>query len=296
MPAVERKQGLVTRALGGFFFVAANGETYRCTVKGTLKKREEILVGERVAFTTTEPTDGVIDQVLPRQSRLLRPPVANTNKLVVIFSVDLPPPNYMLIDRILVQAEAARLEIVVCLNKVDLLERPGQDEELLVPYQLAGYRVYSVSTKTMTNVASIKGEFCDCITVLAGQSGVGKSSLLNALEPGLKLATGKVSPRTQRGRHTTRQVELLPLAVGGWVADTPGFSTLSLPDVEPEELVYLFPELGAIALNCRFADCRHETEPDCAVRAAVAAGQVMPVRFESYLTMAGELRQLRRKW
>ena len=296
MPAVEPRQGLVTRALGGFFFVASAGKTYRCTAKGVLKQRAEIIVGDRVTFIETEPMRGVIDDVLPRRTRLLRPPVANATKAVVIFAINKPPPNYMLIDRILVQAEAAGLNIIICLNKIDLIERTGQDQELLIPYRSAGYRTYSVSSKTRANLEPLRDEFKDCISVLAGQSGVGKSSLLNALEPGLELATGKISSRTLRGRHTTRRVELLSLATGGLVADTPGFSTLSLPDVEPEELVYLFPELGAIAPYCRFADCRHETEPHCAILAAVGAGEVAASRFQSYLSMAAELRELRRKW
>ncbi len=294
--AAARKEGLVVRALGGFFFVAAEGTTYRCIVRGTLKKKEEILVGERVVFSGEGLTQGVIEDVLPRHSRLLRPPIANADKAVVVLAANEPPPNYLLVDRILVQGEAAGLEIILCLNKSDLLEDPSQAKEILTPYRLAGYRTYSVSCKTMDNVDAVKKELNDCITVLAGQSGVGKSSLLNAIEPGLNLATGKVSQRTGRGRHTTRQVELLALAQGGWVADTPGFSTLGVPEVELEELVYLFPEMGAVAPQCRFPDCQHEVEPDCAVRAAVDAGQVMPVRYESYLVMARELRELRRKW
>ncbi|HKM39350.1 MAG TPA: ribosome small subunit-dependent GTPase A [bacterium] len=296
MLAVVAKEGIVTRALGGFFFVVADQETYRCTVRGALKREQEILVGERVQFNKTGPQSGIIFQVLPRYSQLMRPPVANASKAIAMFAVNRPPPNLFLIDRILVQAEAAGVTIVVCLNKNDLIQRPGEDQELLAPYRRAGYSVYSVSSKTGANIECLQQEFRDCITVLAGQSGVGKSSVLNALEPGLKLATGKISVRSRRGRHTTRQVELLPLSIGGWVIDTPGFSTVDLPNVEPEELVYLFPELGAIAPNCRFADCRHKTEPGCAIRAAVTAGKIIPARFESYLAMVRELRELRRKW
>ena len=296
MLAVERKRGLVIKALGGFFFVATEEDTYRCVVRGTLKKKEEILVGEKVIFTQQGPSQGIIDGIEPRSSRLVRPLIANVDQAVVVLAVANPAPNYMLIDRILVQAEAAGLEIVICLNKCDSLERAGQAEEMLEPYRLASYRAYAVSSKTKDNVDVVRAQLTSSVSVLAGQSGVGKSSLLNALQPGLKLVTGEVSERTKHGRHTTRQVELLPLEQGGWVADTPGFSTLGLPEVEPDELVYLFPELGAAAPKCRFPGCRHQSEADCAVRAAVASGQALPVRYESYLAMARELRELRRKW
>lgn len=296
MLAAERKRGLVIKAIGGFFFVATEGQIYRCIVKGTLKKKEEILVGEKVIFTLQGPDQGVIEGIEPRFNRLVRPPIANVDKVIVVLAVDNPLPNYMLVDRILVQAEAAGLKIVICLNKCDLLQDKEQAKEILLPYQLAGYPTCAVSSKTKENIDQIRTHLHRLVSVLAGQSGVGKSSLLNALQPGLNLATGKVSERTKRGRHTTRQVELLPLECGGWVADTPGFSTLGLPDVEPEELVYLFPELGAAAPKCRFPGCRHQSEPDCAVRAAVASGRALPIRYESYLSMAQELRELRRKW
>lgn len=296
MLVAERKRGLVIKAIGGFFFVATEGQIYRCIVKGTLKKKEEILVGEKVIFTPQGPDQGVIEGIEPRSNRLVRPPIANVDKAIVVLAVDNPLPNYMLVDRILVQAEAAGLKIVICLNKCDLIQDKEQAKEILLPYQLAGYPTCAVSSETKENIDQIRTHLHRLVSVLAGQSGVGKSSLLNALQPGLNLATGKVSERTKRGRHTTRHVELLPLECGGWVADTPGFSTLGLPDVEPEELVYLFPELGAAAPKCRFPGCRHQSEPDCAVRAAVASGRALPIRYESYLSMAQELRELRRKW
>ncbi|MGI6128830.1 MAG: ribosome small subunit-dependent GTPase A [bacterium] len=296
MPAAGRKEGLVIRALGGFFFIFSEGETYRCVARGTLKKREEILVGDRVVFTIEGPQTGVVEHLKLRSNQLVRPPIANVDMVIVVLAVDKPAPNYMLVDRILVQAEAVGLKIIICLNKCDLLKRTKQSEEMLLPYRLAGYRTYTVSSKTKNNVDTVKAQLYGFVSVLAGQSGVGKSSLLNVLEPGLNLATGEVSQRTWRGRHTTRQVELLPLDRGGWVADTPGFSTLVLPEVEADDLVYLFPELGAAAPNCRFPGCRHENEPDCAVRIAVASGLASEKRYESYLTMARELRESRRKW
>lgn len=295
MAEAGSKPGLVYKALGGFFFVFSEGETYRCVLKGTLKKREEVLVGERVVFCPTGPAEGVITALEPRARRLLRPPVANVDKALVVFAVRTPPPNLTLLNRILVQAEAAGVVPVVCLNKIDLASSSQEVEELLAPYVLAGYPVHAVSSKQGINIEAVRSELKGAITVVAGQSGVGKSSMINAVQPGLALTTGEVSTRTHRGRHTTRRVELLALAGGGWVADTPGFNVLDLPDVEPDELVYLFPELGAAAAACRFPGCRHEQEPGCAVREAVKAGQAAESRYASYLEMARELREWRRK-
>ncbi|HHY92218.1 MAG TPA: ribosome small subunit-dependent GTPase A [Firmicutes bacterium] len=285
----------MVRAVGGFFFVATGAESYRCVLKGTLKKRQEVLVGDQVVFQPTAPGEGLIVGVAPRTVRLVRPPVANVDKALVVFAVESPPPSLPLVDRILVQVEAAGVRPVVCLNKVDLSSDPQQAAELLEPYRLAGYATYAVSSRAGLNLEELAGELAGAVSVLAGPSGVGKSSLINALVPGLNLATGAVSERTWRGRHTTRQVELLPLPQGGWVADTPGFSSLELPAVEPEELIGLFPELAAAAPLCRFPGCRHETEPGCAVRAAVAAGKVASGRWSSYREMVRELRERRRK-
>ncbi|MDK2784213.1 MAG: ribosome biosis GTPase / thiamine phosphate phosphatase [Bacillota bacterium] len=295
MELVDSKSGLVFRAIGGFFFVAAGEDRYRCVLKGTLKKKEEVLVGDRVVFTPTAPGEGVITALEPRRRRLVRPPVANVDKALIVFAVKVPPPSFAMLDRMLVQAEAAGVEAVVCLNKIDLAADQREIAGLLEPYRRAGYVTYAVSSKTRANIDLLRSELAGVITVLAGQSGVGKSSLLNALEPGLSLATGEVSERTLRGRHTTRRVELLPLTGGGWVADTPGFSALELPDVAPEELVYLFPELAVLAPKCRYPSCRHELEPGCAVRAAADAGEVATSRLASYYEMVRELRERRRK-
>jgi ribosome biogenesis GTPase len=293
--AVDSKRGIVVRAVGGFFFVACQDTTYRCVIKGTLKKRQEVLVGDRVVLRPTAPGEGLVVALEPRTLRLVRPPVANVEKALVVFAARTPAPSFSLLDRILVQVEAAGIRPAMCLNKVDLAAGPDEVEQLLWPYRLAGYATYAVSSKTGLNIDTVARELAGAVTVLAGQSGVGKSSLINAVAPGLKLATGQVSERTARGRHTTRRVELLPLPQGGWVADTPGFSSLELPAVEVDELVYLFPELGAYAPACRFPGCRHEEEPDCAVRAAAAVGKVAPSRLASYREMAQELRERRRK-
>ena len=296
MLAGRIKEGIVIRSVGGFLFVYADGRTYRCVTRGTLKKKHDILVGDHVTFTIQEPETGVVESLKPRLSQLVRPSIANVNQVIVTLAVDRPAPNYILTDRILVQAEAVGLKIIICLNKSDLLVEEKQANEILAPYCTAGYQTYVVSSKTGCNIDKVKQQLHKAITVLAGQSGVGKSSLLNAFEPGLDLAIGEVSERTSRGRHTTREVELLPLPDNSWVADTPGFSTLGLPEVGPEDLIYFFPEFKTAASNCRYPGCRHVREPDCAVRVLVESGQASPQRYESYLTMAEELREARRKW
>ncbi|MBX6378568.1 MAG: ribosome small subunit-dependent GTPase A, partial [Clostridia bacterium] len=259
--------GWVTRVFNrSLCEVWRGGERYTCRVRGRLRAEGGPVAGDRVRFRVTGPGEGVVEEVLPRRVLLVRPAVANVDQVLVVTTWCEPPLNRQLLDRILVLAEARELGTVLAWNKVDLVgqrERPALDAVAEV-YRRAGYPVLFTSALTGEGIDGLKEQLAGHVTVLAGLSGVGKSSLLNALFPGLARRTGTLSPKGERGRHTTRQAELLPLAQG-WVVDTPGFSRLDLDEVDERMLPYLFPDLVA-AGSCRLPDCRHRVEPGCAVR------------------------------
>uniref|UniRef100_A0A7C2IFY1 Small ribosomal subunit biogenesis GTPase RsgA n=1 Tax=Ammonifex degensii TaxID=42838 RepID=A0A7C2IFY1_9THEO len=285
-------EGLVTRFHGGFCYVMVNGVVKACLPRGRLAAGG-LLVGDRVKVRVAR--ECVVEEVLPRRTELLRPPVANVELAVLVFSLRDPEPNFKLLDRLLVASRAAAIEAVICFNKLDLME--GAFPEELNVYHAVGYQVLLTSALTGEGVAGLRAVLTGKISVFAGPSGSGKSSLLNAIEPSLHLKTGEISRKTRRGRHTTRLVELLPLPGGGFVADTPGFAQLDLPDIPAARLASSFPEIAAAGVECRFNDCLHLREPDCAVQRAVAEGVVAPFRYRHYVNFLQEIRDReRRSW
>ncbi|NPV52900.1 MAG: ribosome small subunit-dependent GTPase A [Firmicutes bacterium] len=285
---------MVVKAYGGYFYVRAGDRVIECTVRGRLKKdKREVLVGDVVRFSGVGDRRGVIEEVLPRKTRLLRPPIANVDQAVIVSAVSNPEPDFGLIDRLLVLAECESLEILVCFNKVDLVTRYRADK-VVRPYRAAGYRVLKTSAKTGAGVRRLSRALAGRISVFAGASGVGKSALLNAVQPGFRLKTGEISQKLERGRHTTRHVELLELDSGGLVADAPGFSRLSLSGITPEELSSLFPEIQRFTGQCKFTGCVHDREPWCAVKEAVTRGEICEDRYNHYLDFLREVTELAR--
>lgn len=265
-----------------------------CRARGKLKRGDDtILVGDRVLFEPDEPAagakpgidpgerSGVIEGVLPRRTVLFRPPVANIELVVLVMALKEPSPDWQLAGRILLQAERESLNVLCCLNKVDLMsaaERESVSSELgLLPYPLL-----RCSAREGEGIGGLKERLQGRFAVFAGPSGVGKSSLLNALQPGLALKTGKVSGKIGRGRHITRHVELLPFGPRGYIVDTPGFSRLSFSGLVPEQLDTLFPEFAPYRGRCSFRNCNHVHEPGCAVREAASGGQINPCRYRQY--------------
>jgi len=288
-------QGRVIKAAGGLFTVLDDeGGEYLCHARGSLKQdKKGLLVGDWVKFDIVKdgagtPTgEGVIEEMYPRKNSLPRPPVANVDQLVVVMSLKQPECDWQLVNRMLVLSEKEELPAVVCLNKTDLFTDQEQGE-LDGRLDHFPYPFFYTSAVSGEGLNTLKDKFIGYCSVLAGPSGVGKSTLLNAISPGLSLQTGPVSNKIKRGKHTTRQATLIPLETGGMVVDTPGFTRLNFFDIEPEELPDLFPEFRALHDSCGFRDCRHLSEPKCAVREEVGK-LINSMRYEHYRYFMKEL-------
>lgn len=281
------------------------------TLPGRLKKERRetdiAAVGDQVTISLTGDGNGIIEKVAKRKSTLARARpvagarslsadrqqvlVANPDQLVFVFAVQNPAPNLRKLDRFLVVAEMNELPAVVCVNKVDLTSQK-QAQALFQRYADIGYEVIYTSAQTGLGLDALRQCLQGKLSVLTGSSGVGKSSLLNAIQPGLGLQVRAVSETTGKGMHTTRHAELFPLEGGGYVADTPGIRGLALFDLEPYEVDAYFREIAPVVEKCRFSDCTHKHEPGCAVRAAVKKGEIHPERYESYLRLREEHEKL----
>jgi ribosome biogenesis GTPase len=302
----EKIPGLVIKAQSGFFAVRTEHGTFACQLRGRLKKNrlstDLAAVGDRVLILPSADGNASIEEVLPRSRCLSRRAVgaggrgrsnrrefeqvivANPDQAVFIFACADPEPHLRMLDRFLVAAERAGIPSIVCANKIDLVD-PVSAEALFGPYRKVGYPVLFVSAKTGAGMESLRALLRGKISVLSGPSGVGKSSLLNAIQPGLGLAVGTVSHSHQKGLHTTVVPELIELAEGGYVADTPGLRAIAFWDINPEELDAYFPEIRPLVDQCAFGDCTHENTPGCAVERAVREGKVSPQRYDSYLRL-----------
>lgn len=253
-------------------------------------------------FELTENGEGTVDEILPRSSELIRPPIANVDLVVLVFSVDEPALNLPLLDKFLVHTESAGLDTLICLTKHDLLSgalagsHPSDLEPAVKLYESIGYTILITSAKEGIGVEKVMDQLSGRISVFAGQSGVGKSSLLNAMVPGLQLETNQISMKLGRGKHTTRHVELIRLQNGGIVADTPGFSQLDFLQVDANGLSSCFREFAPYAADCRFRGCLHLHEPGCRVQEAAENGLIAATRYENYLQFLGEIRDKKRRY
>ncbi len=286
--------GIILRGVGSFYDVVSDGEIHRCRARGKFRKLGLTpMVGDHVVIEPeTDITEGFLIEILPRKNTLSRPAVANIDHLAVVLSVTSPDPDLLLVDKLLVTAERNGIEPLLIINKIDL----GSQEDLnviLEEYQHIGYPIYCVSGKFNTGMdrlsKGLKG-----ITTLAGQSGVGKSSIINKLRPDIQLETGSLSRKNQRGRHTTRHVELINLPHGGMIVDTPGFSQMELMDFDPIELQDSYPDFQDYRYECRFNGCLHVTEPDCMVREKAEDGTISKGRYDRYIILVEEIKENRR--
>lgn len=290
------KEGRIIKGIGGFYYIDCETEIFECKARGIFRKNNITpMVGDYVLFTVLNPDEkkGVIEEIKPRRNMLFRPPVANVDQVIVVFAVTQPDPNLALLDRFLVLAETEELDIVICFNKVDLLQE--KDYQWIGDiYKNIGYRLLTTSKHLPDTLEGLRLALREKVSVVAGPSGVGKSSLLNTVQSNILLQTGEVSYKTERGKHTTRHVELIALNQKGWVVDTPGFSTLKIDFIEEDHLADYFPEFANHSEDCRFSSCIHEREPDCGIKKAVASGEINQSRYDSYLQLLDEIRENRR--
>ncbi len=273
------QEGIITKGIGGFYYVLSDDAVYECKARGIFRKEKITpMVGDKVLIEVKNGK-GSINEILPRRNSLVRPAVSNVDTLVIVTAAASPEPNLMLIDKMLVHAEKSGITPVICINKTDLAER----RDIVSIYEGAGYEVLSVCADKHENIEVLENLIKNKITAFAGLSGVGKSTLLNLLtDAGLE--TGGLSEKIERGKHTTRHVELISIS-GGFVLDTPGFSSLEIPEMEEGELEECFPEISKLSGECKFRGCSHIKDIGCRVRAAVENGEISVSRYESYCRM-----------
>lgn len=288
-------KGIIVKGIGGFYYVQTENEVIECRARGKFRKEKVIpLVGDRVQITVNKASNqGVIEEIENRDTQLIRPPVANVDQAIIVFAIQQPDPNLSLLDRFLALSENQRINTIICFNKIDLCQN-DELNRLKAIYTSIGYDVIPTSTRTGVGIRELRDQLKNKISVFAGPSGVGKSSLLNGIQPNLSLKTGEISQKIERGKHTTRHVELLELAFGGWVVDTPGFSSLSLEFIEESELQHDFREFHQLLGMCKFVGCMHLNEPGCEIKKRLTDNTISQHRYESYLQLLDEIKQARR--
>lgn len=287
-------EGLIIKGVGGLYHIESNGCFYSCNIRGIFRKRGITpLVGDFVEFSVTneELKEGRIDDIKERANYFIRPPVANVSMMVIVIAAKSPEPDFFLVDKLLISARRNGIDPVIVINKTDLA-----DKETLLScesvYRGTGYEIIPMSKVTKEGYKELHSRLTGKCTVFAGQSGVGKSTILNTIIDSWTMETGDISEKIQRGRHTTRHVQLLPLVSGGYVADTPGFSSFSLEGMNHNDLACMYPEFEKIQGECRFNGCSHINEPGCAIKKAVEAGDISQVRYKCYNKLFEELKEL----
>jgi len=286
-------EGKIVKALSGFYYVLDDGEVIQCRGRGVFRKNKITpLVGDEVVFQAENEREGYIMEVKTRRNELVRPPIANVDQAILVFSAVEPEFSPVLLDRFLVLVEYNQIKPLICITKMDLTneEQKASISEYAQQYRDIGYEVILTSSETEVGIEALTPHVDGKISVFAGQSGVGKSSLLNVLRPDLELKTNDISTHLGRGKHTTRHVELISIS-NGLIADTPGFSSLEFTDIEAEELNFCFPEISRASENCKFRGCLHVSEPKCAVKAAVDQAEIVPFRYKHYVEFLQEIKE-----
>ena len=287
------KKGIIIKGIGGLYFVETADAVFECRARGVFRKNgQKPIVGDRVeVILGTNGGENIIGAIEPRKSELMRPPVANIDRLFILSSVKEPNPSTLIIDKMTAIARYKNIEPIVIITKKDL----GNTDDLRDIYEKSDIPFFAVSSKTGEGVDAVKAEFSGHISAFAGNTGVGKSSLLNAVAPELSLKTGEISDKLGRGRHTTRAVELYKVC-GGYVADTPGFSSLTIENSEiipVQELPFCFKEFEPLIGLCRFSSCRHISDKGCEILKAVDNGEISRSRHNSYVAMYNEVKDIK---
>ena len=275
--------GTIYRALGGFYYVESNIGFFECKARGKFRLKDiKPLVGDNVLFKVTEPGRGVLTDIFPRKNKFKRPPIANIDSMVIIASAAIPVTDPYLIDRMTVIAGRSDCNSIICINKCDL----NPADELFNIYNSSGFTTIKTSALTGQGITDLIDVIKNTTCAFTGNSGVGKSSILNAIDPDFRISVGNLSKKLGRGKHTTRHVELYKLSCGAVLADTPGFSSFDMEFIAPkEEIGNLFPDFAPYINECRFLDCAHIKEPDCSLLNALKAGKIQQSRYDSYVRL-----------
>lgn len=286
--------GKIIKGISGFYYVYVEGAgLYECKAKGAFRKQKiKPLVGDNVEIAIIDEANklGNVEKILPRKNELIRPAVSNIDMALVIFASAKPDPNFNLLDRFLCMMEYQKVPVTICFNKIDLVDQEKLKEYSGI-YEPAGYNVIFTCTKTKEGLGSIRSLLEGKTTTVAGPSGVGKSSIINCLQSDITMETGTISEKIERGKHTTRHSEIIPVSHDTYIMDTPGFSSMDVPGFEKEDLWTCYPEFVRHEPYCRFIGCSHINEPDCGVKAAVEDGEISPVRYENYKLLYEELKK-----
>ena len=290
-------QGKIVKGIAGFYYVyVEEAGIYECKAKGALRKLKlKPLVGDmaEISILDEEKKLGNVDEILPRKNELIRPAVANIDMALVIFAAQKPQPNFNLLDRFLCMMEYQHVPVTICFNKLDLITEEEQ-EALRAIYEPAGYPVIFTSAMEQYHIKELKKLLAGKTTAVAGPSGVGKSSLINALQDNIQMETGQISAKIERGKHTTRHSELIPVSDHTFIMDTPGFSSMDVPGFEKEDLWTCYPEFVEYEPYCRFQGCSHIHEPDCGIKNALEEGRISKIRYENYVLLYEELKNIRK--
>lgn len=289
---MRQLEGTIVKGIGGFYYVEVADVIYECKARGVFRKNKiSPLPGDRVRFTVNEGAENTVDEILPRRNVLVRPPIANIDRLFVVASICEPKPNTLVIDKLIAIAEKNNIEPILVVTKNDL----GDSDELINIYKTAGFETVVTSAETGEGTERIKSLLEGHISAFAGNTGVGKSSLLNSIDASLNLETGEISDKLGRGRHTTRHIELFKVC-GGYIADTPGFSSIDFQNAEKilkEELPYCFREFEDFLGMCKFSTCSHTRDKGCKIVEAVSEGKIHQSRHENYIALYNEVKDLK---
>ena len=289
-------EGIITKGIGGFYYVATESGVYECRARGIFRKKKITpTVGDSVSIEILDEGNkkGSLEVIHERKSCLIRPRVANVDQAVIVFAALSPDINFDLLDRFIVLAGEQSLKVVICINKIDL-DIEEKYKYAADIYRKAGYEVICLSAKKYINTDKLKAALKDRISVFAGPSGVGKSSLLNSLNPDFNMETGEISEKIERGKHTTRHAQLFELEEGGFIVDSPGFSSVFIEHIDKDDLKYYFREFMPYNDTCYYNGCSHTHEPDCEVKARVGS-EISQERYDRYVSLYKELAKERKK-
>lgn len=287
--------GIIVRGVGGNYYVDTGIKLIECRARGLFRlKNIKPLVGDKVLIRLTEEDEnqGYIEEIKERTNEMVRPPVANAEQLLIFFAVTNPEPSFLLLDKLLIAAETNNLKPIICFNKCDLANETLKKEYENI-FVNTDYRIVFTSKNEEGSLNELKNILKDKLTVFSGPSGVGKSSIMNAVQPDFQLKTGEISDKLKRGKHTTRHAEIYKLDSGGYVVDTPGFSSFELEGIGEYDLKEFYPEIKKYDSGCRFADCLHYKEPNCVIKDAVNDGLISQTRYNNYLRLLDEIRKIK---